>query len=374
MTLERRLDTLLEDAVGSGRIVGAVVLVARDGGTAYARAIGLADREAGTPMRTDQIFRLASVTKPIVASTVLTLTDRGILNLDTPITEWLPDFRPKLADGTTPDITLRHLLSHTSGLRYAEDRPDDEYRLAGISGGTDIPGRTMADNLARIASVPLSFAPGTAWRYGVSIDVAGAVVAAATGRPLSEAVAAHVTGPLGMTDTGFAPPDRSRLATPYGEGVPPDRMTDPYEAKGDLGRGTVFSPSRCFDPASFQSGGAGMTGTAGDVMRLLEAFRRGGDPILSPAVLAEATRNQIGTLARDPKDAGWRFGLLSAILRDPAAAGVPFAPGTLEWGGIYGHGWIVDRQNGVTVVSCTNTAIEGCLGAFPKDVRRAVYG
>ena len=374
MTMTARLDALLEEATASGRIVGAVVLVMKDGAPAYRRALGLADREKGRPMTDDAIFRLASVSKPYVAATALALVDRGTLALDVPITDWLSDFRPKLADGTAPAITLRHLLSHTSGLGYGEREPGDPYRMAGISGGLEHPGLGMEENLRRIASVPLYFAPGTAWRYGVNLDVVGGVIEKATGKRLGDSVAELVTRPLGMTDTGFTVTDRSRLATPYGEGVPPNAIGEAYEVQGELGRGTYFVPARCFNAASFHSGGAGMVGTAGDFMKLMEAFRAGGAPILKPETMAEATRNQIGDLPREAKDIGWRFGLLSAILADPAAANMPMAEGTLEWGGIYGHGWAVDRTNGFSILSFTNTAVEGCLGAFPKDVRRAVYG
>lgn len=374
MTMESRLNRVLDAATESGRIVGAVVLVSRNGELVYERTVGLADRETSRPMTADTIFRLASVSKPYAAATALALCDRGVLALDEPITTWLPDFKPKLADGSTPKITLRHLLSHTSGLGYGERKPGDPYFEAGISGGLGQPGRDMEENLRRIASVPLYSAPGTAWRYGVSIDVAGGVIEAATGKRLGESVAELIIRPLGMTDTGFAITDRARLATPYAEGLPPNRMDAAYEVTGELGRGTYFDPSRCFDAASFHSGGAGMVGTAGDFMKLLEAFRVGGTPIMAPATFAEATRNQIGHLPREEKDNGWRFGLLSAVLADPAAANVPFSAGTMEWGGIYGHGWIVDRANGLSVASFTNTAVEGCLGAFPKDVRRAVYG
>ena len=111
-------------------------------------------------MPEDAIFRLASFTKPIVAATALALIERGKLGLDDPVTRWLPDFRPKLPDGSAPEISLRHLLTHTSGLRYGTLRPDDPYFIARVSGGLDEPSLSLEENLARIASVPLAFAPG----------------------------------------------------------------------------------------------------------------------------------------------------------------------------------------------------------------------
>ena len=366
-----RMDEAIDRAIAGNRIVGAVVMAAKGGEIVFRRAAGLADREAGRRIAEDAIFRLASVSKPMVAATALALIERGVLGLDEPATRWLPDFQPRLANGTTPEITVRHLLTHTSGLGYGDLAPGDPYRPARISGGLDQPGLAMAENLRRIASVPLYFVPGAAWRYGVSIDVLGAAIEQATGGRLGDAVATYVTGPLGMSDTGFAVTDRARLATPYAEDIPPNAMGDACEVTGELGRGTYFVPGRIFDAASFHSGGAGMVGTAPDFLAFLEAIRAGGEPILKPETVELAARNHIGDLPREEKDAGWRFGLMSAVLADPAAAQSPQSPGTLQWGGIYGHSWFIDRARDLSVVAFTNTAVEGCLGAFPKEIVRA---
>src|SRR5215469_9691432 len=117
-TLEQRLDAVISTAVAEHRIVGAVVLVARDGTVVYHRAAGLADREAARPMREDTIFNFSSVTKPLVTAAAMKLIEQRRIALDEPVTRWLPDFKPKLADGSTPVITLRELLTHTAGLSY----------------------------------------------------------------------------------------------------------------------------------------------------------------------------------------------------------------------------------------------------------------
>lgn len=372
--MQRRIDVLLDEATGTGRIVGAVVIVASDAGVIYRRAAGLADREARKPMTEDAIFLLASVSKPMVATTALALIERGVLTMNDPITRWFPDFRPRTADGETPEITIRHLLTHTSGIGYSRPLPDDPYRLANVSNGIDQPGLSMAENLSRIASAPLYFAPGTAWRYGPGIDVLGAIIEAATGARLGEAVRQHVTLPLGMVDTGFTVEASERLVTHYGEGTPPNRIGEHYEIEGALGTGLRFAPRRIFNANSFHSGGGGMAGTAPDFIRLLEAIRRGGKPVLTAETVQQATTNQIGDLPREPGDAGWRFGFLSAVLDDPVAANTPLSRGALEWGGVYGHQWFTDPGRGVSVAAFTNTAVEGCLGQFPKDIRRAVIG
>ena len=114
-----------------------------------------------------------------------------------------------------------------------------------------------------------------------------------------------------------------------------------------------------------------MAGTPSDIVRFLEALRQGGAPILRPETVDLAFSNRIGDLPRD--DAGQRFGYFGAIVDDPQAAQTPVAPGTVNWGGVYGHSWLVDRVYGVTMLSMSNTAFEGCLGAFPKQIRNAAY-
>jgi CubicO group peptidase (beta-lactamase class C family) len=151
-------------------------------------------------------------------------------------------------------------------------------------------------------------------------------------------------------------------------------MQDPHTVTRADGTRTTFSPGRIFNPRAFQSGGAGMAGTAGDFLTFLEALRNRGDTILHPDTVVQATQNQIDDLPREPKDAGQRFGYLGAVIVDPEAADRPQAPGSYRWGGVYGHDWFVDPANGISVVIMTNTAFEGGNGRFPKDVARAIYG
>ncbi len=255
---EARLDRAMDEAIASNRIVGAVLIVRRHGEIAYRRAAGMADREAGRPMREDAIFRLASVTKPLVAATALAMIERGTLSFEQKVTDWLPDFRPKLEDGSTPDITIRHLLTHTAGFGYPTGEPNDPYVEANISSGLDAPGLGMEENLRRLATAPLFFAPGSAWRYGVNLDVLGAVIARAHGATLGEAVSAYVTGPLGMVDTAFAVTDRRRLSAAYADSESGAvLMDDPHTITFGPGTGMRFSPSRIFRPEFVPVGGSG---------------------------------------------------------------------------------------------------------------------
>lgn len=368
-----RLDAVIDAALTEKRIVGAVVLVAERGESVYARAAGLADREAGVAMREDAIFRLASITKPIVSAATMRLVDDGVLSLDQHVTRWLPDFRPRLADGSEAAITIRQLLTHTSGLGYRFLKPaGDAYHALDVSDGMDQPGLSLTENLVRLAATPLAFAPGEGWLYSLGLDVLGGVLERATGSTLPELVRALVTGPLGLADTGFAVTDAARLVTPYANANPePLRMTDGMAVPlGDMA--AIFAPGRILDSASYPSGGAGMAGTAGDILRFLEMIRTGGASVLAPETVAAMTAVQVGADAQT-QGLGWGFGYGWAVLVDPAIAATPQATGTLQWGGAYGHTWFVDRVNGLSVVLLTNTAFEGMAGKLKTQIRDAVY-
>jgi CubicO group peptidase (beta-lactamase class C family) len=369
MNLTERLDRAVAQGIENGLIVGTVTIVARDGEILYRKADGWLDREAGTRMRPDAIFRLASVTKPIVAATALAMIERQLLGLDNAVSDHLPWFRPKLPDGRAPKITIRQLLTHTSGLTYDLGGDPD------VTGGLQPTELSLEENFTLYSErIPLAFEPGTGWLYGVSIDVLGAVIEQIHGGSLEAAVEHYVTGPLGMTDTAFHVTDTERLAVPYAsdpKGL--RRMGDPETVISPEGVPTVFSPGRIFNTRSFQSGGAGAAGTADDMFRFFDAVRDRGTPILKPDTVAQAIQNQVGDLPRREGDAGQRFGYLGAVIVDPVAAKRPHAPGTIRWGGIYGHDWFVDFTNGITCVIMTNTAFGGSAGPYPESIRNAVY-
>jgi len=375
-----RIDAAIDRALAEQRLVGAVVLVSHGGRLVHRRAAGLADREAGRPMREDALFRLASVSKPIISTAAMVLVDQGRLDLDDAVTRWLPDFRPRLPDGGEAVITLRQLLTHTAGLgyRFLESTDDGPYARAGVSDGMDRDdGLTLAGNLQRLAGVPLLYPPGTGWLYSLAIDVLGAVVEAASGLPLPEAVRTLVSAPLHMQDTGFATaPGDARLATPYVNGAdatPPQRMDGPVVATPFEGAvGIRFDPARAFDANAWPSAGAGMVGSADDFLRLLDTLRTGGAPLLGAATVDAMGRNHTG--AWGPADApGWGFGLGFSVLHDPQPTQTPESPGTWRWGGAYGHAWFVDRARGLSVVAFTNTLYEGMSGRFVTELRDAVY-
>lgn len=367
MTLQQRLDAAIDSAINRNKIVGTVLLVRKDGEEVYARAAGLMDREADVPMRRDAIFLLASVTKPIVATTALVMVDKGLLGLDDAVSDHLPYFRPRLADGREPKISIRHLLTHTAGLVYAY--PEDPTISTGLA-DTDL---SFEENFSRVAKLPLAYESGTNWIYSIAIDVLGAVLAKVHGGSLGDAVKVHVADPLGMGETGFFVADKTRLAKPYGDGNPvPEAMGETHVLINKLGAPTVFGPNRIFNPQAFQSGGAGMAGTADDLIKLLEMLRKAGDGLLRPETARAALSNQIGSIRRD--EPGQKFGFVGAVVVDPAAANSPASAGTVNWGGVYGHNWFIDPVQGLTVLSMSNTALEGCNGPYREEIRDAVYG
>ncbi|MEX0499857.1 Esterase estB [Raoultella terrigena] len=375
--LSARIQAAVQRALDERRLVGAVVLVARDGALIHRQAAGWADRESGRTMAADAVFRLASVSKPIVSTAALVLVAQGRLSLDDSLERWLPEFRPLLPDGQPARIAVRQLLSHTAGLgyRFFEADANGPYARAGVSDGMDASGISLAENLRRIASVPLLYEPGTGWGYSLATDVLGALIERVQGEPLDAAVRQLVTGPLGMADTGFIARDEQRVATAYVNDTPQPHplaegeIVSPFEGAV----GIPYSPARIFDPQAFPSGGAGMAGTAEDFLRLLEALRQGGGAILPDELIAEMARDRAENLEL-PNAPGCGFGLGFSVLRDRTLAASPESEGTWRWGGAYGHSWFVDRARGLSVVAFTNTLYEGMSGRFVGDLRDAVYG
>lgn len=375
--LPTRIQHVVQQALDHQRLVGVVVLVAQDGKLIHQQAAGWADREFTRPMELDAIFRLASVSKPIVSTAALVLIARGRLGLDDALSLWLPQFQPRLANGAVAQITVRQLLSHTAGLGYRFFEPDAHgpYAQAGVSDGMDASGLTLEENLRRLAHVPLLYPPGTSWGYSLATDVLGALIARVHGTPLDQAVRQLVIGPLHMNDTGFIANHPQRVVTAYVNDTPqPHRLREGETVSPfDGAIGIPYSPTRIFDTTAFPSGGAGMAGTAVDFMHLLETLRQGGGALLPSQLVEEMGRDQTGGLTL-PNAPGCGFGLGFSVLRDARLAASPESPGTWRWGGAYGHAWFVDRTQGLSVVAFTNTLYEGMSGRFVTDLRDAVYG
>lgn len=374
VSLVAQLDQVVEAAVCGGAVVGAVLMVARHGRVLYQRAAGWCDREAGLPARETDVFRLASMTKLIVSVAALRLCERQTLALDSPVTRWLPQFSPRLPDGSAPPILLRHLLSHTAGLCYGFERlPGNAYETAGISDGLDLSRLNLEENLRRIASVPLLFAPGIGWQYSLATDVVGAVLQRVTGLPLPDVIAREVTGPLGMSRTGFRVPRGARLAVAYrDDAAGPQRIGAHDTLRLDTGVARI-SAERVHDTRAYPCAGAGMVGTAADYLQLLECLRLGGAPLLTEASTHALLTNAIGEVTVPSRGPGWTFGLGPLVLADPHQAGSVQGRGTWLWGGIYGGHYWVDPVHALTLVALTNTGVAGLWGTFPDSLIAALY-
>ncbi|MGW5984081.1 serine hydrolase domain-containing protein [Bacillus mycoides] len=373
--LSKRVDEVINKAIENNKIIGTVTLICKDGNFIYKNVAGYADREEKTKMELDSIFRLASVTKPIVSAAALVLVSKKIIGLDDPITKWLPDFQPRLMNGDKPSITIRHLLTHTAGLTYGFLEPEGgAYKKAGISDGMDLSGLSLKENLKRLSSAPLLYKPGTNWGYSIAVDVLGAVISKAYEDSLQTLIKTLITDPLKMTNTSFDVIDKQKIVTQYLSCSPiPKRMGDKEVAQVFEGTaGIVFEPARAFDTSAFPSGGSGMNGTAEDFIYFLEELRSG-DFLLPKDIKNEITKIQTGNLPLT----GWPgrgFGLGFTILKDPKEANTKESIETWRLGGAYGHSWFVDPIEKLTVVSFTNTAFEGMDGQFTVDLTDAIYG
>ncbi len=283
-----RLDAItsfLDGEVQAGRISGAVVAIARHGRLGYLQAVGHRNVEAGLPMQTDTIFRIASMTKAITSAGVMMLHEDGLLALDDPLSKFLPEFKDPqvLADIEGPDIRLEHanreptihdLLTHTSGLTYGwfgPEKLDELYRQQNIPDLFIPIDEPMASRVARIANVPLKFQPGTNWDYGVSLDVLGRVIEVVSGLTLEQFFHERFFRPLRMKDTYFYLPAAKlhRLALLYTpDGQPKKRIRRVTETPVQAGP-LKFSADYCYaGKRQFFSGGGGLVSTAGDYVPL----------------------------------------------------------------------------------------------------------
>ncbi|MFJ2044953.1 serine hydrolase domain-containing protein [Paenibacillus taichungensis] len=372
------VEEVIHRTLAEKRIVGSVVQIAWKGEVVYNSADGLADREQNRRMQENALFRYASVTKPIVSTAAMVLISQGKLKLDDPVMKWLPEFRPKQPNGEVASMTVHHLMTHTAGLTYRFFQENGgTYELAGVSDGMDIADITLEENLQRIASAPLLYEPGKMWRYSIATDVLGSVIEKVTGGSLREGVQLLLTHPLGMKDTDFVAVDSKRMTAAYADSSnssgQPRRLCDEDQVPFIEGTaGFQLAPERYLDPSAYLSGGAGMIGSAGDFLILLETLRQGGGSLLPKALVAEMTTNQIGDLEM-PYWPGRGFGLGFTVLKDPVEAGTLESTGTWRMGGTYGHSWFVDPTEELSVVAFTNTALEGMSGRFTTELCEAVY-
>jgi len=358
----RRIDALVQQYIEDGRLAGAVIRILQDGQPVYERAAGWRDKESRRPMATDTLFRIASQSKAITSTAALVLMEEGKLTLDDPVGRYIPEFNKTTVAvqddkgavtivPATRQITIRDLLTHTSGMSYGREpiiAARYEAKGLGPAAGngwyTADKNEPICDTMSRLGTLPFVSQPGEAWVYGYSLDVLGCVIERASGIALDEFIRTRITAPLGMKDTYFfVPPDQAdRLATLYGSDEKGVAVRAP---EGASGQGHyVKGPRRNF------AGGAGLISTASDYGRFLEMIRNDGmlegTRILSPRSVALMRTNQVGELYRK-KGAG--FGLGFEVIETFGADGLA-APGNFGWGGAYGSLYRVDPQAHLTIV------------------------
>ena len=350
-----RIDRVLEQYVDENRIAGAVALVLSDGRPLYERAVGWSDKEAGRRMTSNTIFRIASQTKAVTSVAVLSLMEEGKIGLGDPVSRFIPALARttvSVRNGAVTEIvpakrpiTIRDLLTHTSGVSYGE-QPDIaasyEAKGLGLAAGlgwyTADKDEPICKTMETLASLPFVAQPGEAWVYGYSIDVLGCVVERAAGVPFDEFVRTRITEPLGMKDTRFFLPveERDRLAAVYASGSGGRIVRAP---EGSRGQGAyVDGPRRSF------AGGAGLVSTARDYARFLEMIRQGGVldgvRVLAPRTVKLMTTNQVGSLY---SFTGLGFGLGFETTDRYGANGMD-SKGAYGWTGAYGTMFRVDPE------------------------------
>ena len=359
MSAERiaRIETMCADAVAKGEIPGIVALVARNGKIVYYKAFGKADSQSGRTLKRDDIFRIASQSKAITSTAVMMLWEEGKFRLDDPISKYIPEFKnPQVLKTfqysdtsytTTPasgEITIRQLLSHTSGLGYGVIDGDERFRMiyhkAGITDAFTEKQVTIAESVKKLAKLPLHHNPGEKFTYSEGLDVLGYLVEIVSGMPFDQYLKKHLFEPLGMNDTWFYLPNdkANRLVS--------------VQQKNDKGEWEHY-PATFYDPdypikgaKSFFSGGAGLSSTAKDYATFLQMYLNGGElngiRILSRTTVQTILSNQIGNIWGDT---GKYFGLaFSVVDQKGQGLGDLGSTGTFDWGGYFNTQYFADPK------------------------------
>ena len=368
---------------------GIVTLIARDGKTVDVHASGFQDVASKTPMRTDTLFRIASMTKPITSVALMMLYEEGKLLLTDPVSKFIPSFKSsRVLEGAAEApvaarraINVRDLLSHRSGLTYGflNGGPvGGGYRKNGVIDGLTATTMTLAEAIDKLAAEPLIAHPGAAWNYSLSTDVLGRVVEVASGQPFQVFLRERIFKPLRMADTDFVVPEAkwSRLATVYSPdgpaGIRP--MADP-ESFGN----TVMSPIASYrEGKTYFSGGAGLVSTARDYARFANMLMNGGSldgaRLLSPKTVELMTASHTADLPPSGLIGnGAQFGLGFRVVTDVATTQTLGSNGSYGWSGIYGTNfWVDPKERLVAIVMVQRYPGSPVAAAFPPLVYQAL--
>lgn len=370
-----RIAATFRQELDAGKLPGAVMLVARKGKLVYSEAIGMQDKAAGKPMSKDSLFRIYSMTKPLVSVAAMMLVEDGRVQLTDPVSKFLPAMKgmtvsvakadaefARVTYGLVPaerEMTVQDLLRHTAGLAYGEITQNAPVKEALGKAGifkttTEFDSRDFSpgEQVERLAKVPLAHQPGTVWEYSLASDVLGRVVEAAAGERLGEFLDKRLFKPLKMQDTAFWVP-REKL----------NRLAEPLAVDAISGKPNVLMDVTT-QPAN-DSGGAGAVSTAGDYLRFAQMLLNGGQldgvRVMSRSTIALMASDHLGTriaTSVTPGELllgvpGYTFGLGFAVRQGPGVAGVPGSTGEFMWGGYAGTYFWVDPKEEITAVLMT---------------------
>jgi len=351
-----RIDNIINEAIEENDIPGAVALIAHKGKVVYQKAFGKADTESNRAMKTDDIFRIASQTKAITSTAVMMLWEKGLFRLDDPISKYIPEFRKATildsfneSDSTyttkpaNTQITIRHLLSHTSGIGYGvidgDPRFKKMYAKAGITDLFTTENISIAQSVKKLAALPLHHEPGSKFTYSEGLDVLGYFIEIISGQPFDEFLREHIFDPIGMADTWFYLPEskHSRLVNVQHKkdgqwkNYPKTFYDTDYPIKG---------------AKRFFSGGAGLSSTAADYAKFLQMYIDGGvangHRILGRITIRTIMANQI----KDSwGDGGKHYGLAFGVVNeDGDRVGGEGGKGTFDWGGYFNTQYFADPE------------------------------
>ena len=367
----KRVTDAFQSEVDKGAIPGAVILIARNGKIAYFEAFGFKTRENKEPMKTDAIFRIASMSKPITSVAVMMLVEEGKIQLLDPVSRYLPEFKgvqvgveklntttgnPQLI-GEQPrqEMTVQDLLRHTSGLTYGifgQSLVKQAYNEANLFDRN----QTLAEFVSKIAKLPLAYQPGTTWEYSHSTDVLGRIVEVVSGVSLDQFVADRIAKPLGLSDTGFY--------------VPAEKLDRLAETQIDPTTGKRWPTFDVTNRPNWLAGGSGMVSTASDYVRFAQMLLNGGEfdqvRLLSPRTVSFMTSDHLWPgvafspitlnlfeplgIAPTPK-VGQGFGLGFVVRTQEGRNPMPGSPGEYFWAGIWGTAfWVDPKEKLITIM------------------------
>lgn len=375
-----RLHQAMNGFVDRREVSGIVTLVSRDGKIADLHAVGMQDVDKKLPMKTDAIFRIASMTKPITSVAIMMLYEENKLFLNDPVSKFIPAFAKStvIEEGKAVParraITIRDLLTHRSGLTYSflnGAAVGNGYRKNGVTDGLTTTAMTLEEAINKLAAEPLMSHPGAAFNYSLSTDVLGRVVEVASGQPLNVFMRERIFKPLKMVDTDFSVPQSkwSRFVTVYSpDGKGGIRAMNDPEAFGN----THMSPWEYYkDDKTYFSGGAGLASTASDYARFANMLLNGGAldgvRLLSPKSIELMTANHTAEVPHPLPlvGAGKEFGLGFQVVTDLAATQTLGSQGMYGWSGIYGTVfWIDPKEKLVSIMMVQRYPGSAVAGTF----------